>query len=188
MSNSDTTWTAARLSWPSLFPDFQARIPDKSLQEMELNSVLLECGLDSATNEWQMWYMTLMRLGYKKMVTSALNSLALSLHSLTEGKQAVLAFKQPPCETHVVQPWNFWSTAREELSLPTTLVLSLEVQTPHPSWIFGWVYPKVRMWLKLCERPWVWTIWMRSSQGLGFQKLCEIMHIYYFKMLSSVWG
>lgn len=96
MSNSDTTWTAARLSWPSLFPDFQARIPNKSLQEMELNSVPLECGLDSATNEWQMWYMTLMNLGYKKMVTSALNSLALSLQSLTEGKQAVLAFKQPP--------------------------------------------------------------------------------------------
>lgn len=74
----DTTRTAARLSWPSLFPEFQTRIPNKSLQEMELNSVPLECGLDSATNEWQIWYMTLMRLGYKKMVNSALNSLALS--------------------------------------------------------------------------------------------------------------
>ena len=37
-----------------------------------------------------------MNSGHKKMVTSALNSLALSLQSLTEGKQAVLAFKQPP--------------------------------------------------------------------------------------------
>ena len=90
----DATWTAARLSCPSLFPNFQARIPNESLQEMELNSVPLECGLDSATlaNEWQMWYMTLMRLAYKKMVTSALNSLALSLRSLTEGEASCPGF------------------------------------------------------------------------------------------------
>ena len=69
--------------------------------------------------------MTPMTLGYKKPVTSVvLHSLSLGDISLEESK--VSWFKQPYCEAHVVRSFNFWSTASEELSLPTTPVLGLE--------------------------------------------------------------
>lgn len=137
---------AARLSCPLLFPNFQARIPNKSLQEMELNSVplLSVAWIQPLTNEQQTWYMTLMRLGYKKDGDLCVEFSCSPLCDLLTEEASCPGFKQTSLwEAPRGEALKFLVNSQRGIESANNPGLGAwKAQIPHPWLNLWWVYPR----------------------------------------------